>query len=67
MIVNGIVVMKDSEPLARFDAGQPIRFEPQPEGRFKPLSIESWTKQFYVAPLDFGGGVPGSQSDMNLH
>jgi len=61
MIVNGIVVMRDSEPLKRFDAGQPIRFEPQKEGRFKPLSIENWTKEFYVSPIDFGGGVPGSQ------
>jgi len=65
VIVNGIVVMKDSEPLKRFDAGQPIRFEPQKKGRFKPLSIENWTKQFYVAPIDFGGGVPGSQPDMH--
>lgn len=61
VIVNGIVVMKDSEPLKRFDAGQPIRFEPQKEGRFKPLSIENWTEEFYVTPIDFGGGVPGSQ------
>lgn len=67
VIVNGIVVMKDSEPLKRFDAGQPIRFEPQKEGRFKPLSIENWTKEFYVAPIDFGGGVPGSQPDMHGH
>ena len=65
VIVNGIVVMKDSEPLKRFDAGQPIRFEPQKEGRFKPLSIKNWTKEFYVAPIDFGGGLPGSQPDMH--
>jgi len=64
VIVNGIVVMKDSEPLKRFDAGQPIRFEPQKQGRFKPLSIENWTREFYVAPIDFGGGVPGSQPNM---
>jgi N-acyl-D-glutamate deacylase len=65
VIVNGIVVMKDSAPLKRFDAGQPIRFKPQKEGRFKPLSIENWTKEFYVAPIDFGGGVPGSQPDIH--
>jgi len=65
VIVNGIVVMRDSEPFKRFDAGQPIRFEPQKEGRFKPLSIENWTKEFYVAPIDFGGGLPGSQPDMH--
>jgi len=61
VIVNGIVVMKDSEPLKRFDAGQPIRFEPQERGRFQPLSIERWTEAFSVSPIDFGGGVPGSQ------
>jgi hypothetical protein len=65
VIVNGIVVMKDSEPLKRFDAGQLIRFEPQEEGHFKPLSIENWTREFYVAPIDFGGDVRGSQPDMH--
>jgi len=65
VIVDGIVVMRDSEPLERFDAGQPIRFEPQEEGLFKPLSIENWIEEFYVAPVDFGGGVPGSQPDMH--
>ena len=33
VIVNGIIVMKDSEPIKRFDAGQPIRFEVQKKGR----------------------------------
>ncbi len=61
MVVNGIVVMRDSEPLKRFDAGQPIRFEPQEKGRFKPLSIEGWTKRFYALPLDTGGGIAGDQ------
>ncbi|KPK05247.1 MAG: hydrolase [Betaproteobacteria bacterium SG8_39] len=65
MIVNGILVMRDSEPLKRFDAGQPIRFDPQGEGRFKPLSREHWTSEFYVVPIDFGGGVPGSQPDLH--
>jgi N-acyl-D-glutamate deacylase len=64
VLVNGIVVMKDSEPLKAFNAGQPIRFEPQKEGRFKPLSIDSWTQQFYTPPVDFGGGVPGSQPNV---
>jgi len=64
VIVNGIVVMKDSAPLKAFNAGQPIRFEPRKEGRFKPLSIEGWTQQFYTPPVDFGGGVPGSQPNV---
>ena len=61
MIINGIVVMRDSEPLKAFHADQPIRFELQEKSRFKPISAENWTREFYVAPIDFGGGVPGLQ------
>jgi len=61
VIVNGILVMKDSEPIKRFDAGQPIRFEVERRGRFEPLTEEGWAKTFYASPVDFGGGVPGSQ------
>jgi len=65
VIVNGIVVMRDSEPINRFDAGQPIRFEVQDKGHFEPLTEEGWAKTFYASPVDFGGGVPGSQPDMH--
>jgi len=64
VIVNGIVVMRDEEPLKRFDAGQPIRFDVEAKGRFEPLTEEDWVKTFYSSPIDFGGGVPGSQPDM---
>ncbi len=64
VIVNGIIVMKDSKPIKRFDAGQPIRFEPQKKGRFKPLSVGKWTRKFYAAPLDSGGGIEGDQPNM---
>jgi len=49
--------MKDEEPLKRFDAGQPIRFEPREKGRFEPLNSDHWTKKFYDLPEeeDFGG------------
>lgn len=40
--------------------GQPIRFEPE-KSRFEPLTIEGWQETYYAAPIDFGGGVPGSQ------
>jgi len=63
VIVNGIIVMRDEEPIKRFDAGQPIRFEVQAKGRFEPLTEEGWVKTFYASPVDFGGGVPGSQPD----
>lgn len=61
VIVNGIVVMKDSEPLKRFDAGQPIRFAVEEKGRFEALNEAVWAKTFYASPVDFGGGIPGSQ------
>ena len=64
VIVNGVIVMKDSDPIKGVNPGQPIRFEPVKKSRFKPLTIEGWTKTYYAAPIDFGGGVPGSQPDM---
>ena len=60
VIVNGTLVMKDQEPLKGVNPGQPIRFEPV-ESRFEPLTIEGWQKTYYDSPIDFGGGVPGSQ------
>ena len=65
VLVNGVIVMKDQEPLKGVNPGQPIRFEVQEKGRFDPLTIEGWTKQFYAVPQDFGGGVPGSQPDIH--
>ncbi|MFC1824078.1 amidohydrolase family protein [Thermodesulfobacteriota bacterium] len=60
VIVNGKLVMKDQEPLKGVNPGQPIRFEPV-KSRFEPLTEGSWQKAFYASPVDFGGGVPGSQ------
>lgn len=65
VIVNGIVVMRDEEPIKRFDAGQPIRFEVESKGRLEPLDEDEWVKTFYASPVDFGGGIPGSQPKMN--
>jgi len=60
VIVNGTLVLKDQKTLKGVNPGQPIRFEPV-ESRFEPLNIESWQKAYYAIPVDFGGGVPGSQ------
>jgi len=60
VIVNGTIVVKDSEVLKGVNPGQPIRYEPE-KSRFQPLVLENWSKTFYAAPIDFGGGVPGSQ------
>ena len=58
VLVNGVIVMKDQEPLKGVNPGQPIRFEPV-ESKFEPLTVERWAKTFYASPIDFGGGVPG--------
>ena len=63
VIVNGTIVMKDQKPLKGVNPGQPIRFEPV-KSRLEPLTVESWQKAFYASPVDFGGGVPGSQPNM---
>ena len=60
VLVNGVIVMRDQEPLKGVNPGQPIRFEPV-ESRFEPLSIEGWTSAYYAARVDFGGGVPGME------
>ena len=64
VIVNGTIVMRDQEPLKGVNPGQPIRFEPV-KSRFKPLNKEEWVKTYYASPIDFGGGVPGSQPDIH--
>ena len=60
VLVNGTIVVKDSQVLPGVNPGQPIRFEPV-ESRFEPLSVEGWTSTYYAAPIDFGGGVPGME------
>jgi N-acyl-D-glutamate deacylase len=64
VIVNGTVVVKDSEVLKGVNPGQPVRYEAT-EGRFEPVTMEGWTQKYYAAPVDFGGGVPGSQPDIH--
>jgi N-acyl-D-glutamate deacylase len=61
VIVNGTIMVEDSEVVldATF-SGQPIRFE-RVKSRFEPMTIEGWQEIYYAAPVDFGGGVPGSQ------
>lgn len=58
VIINGTIVVKNSKVLKDVNPGQPIRFEPLAKGLFEPITIESWTEKFLVAPVDFGGTVP---------
>ena len=60
VVVNGTIVVKDSKVLKGINPGQPIRYEPV-KSRFEPLTLEGWHNTYYASPVDFGGGVPGSQ------
>ena len=60
VIVNGTVVVDQSQPLGDVFPGQPIRFDPS-ESKFEPLDENAWKQAYYTVPQDFGGGVPGSQ------
>jgi len=52
------LVVKDSKVLKAVNPGDSIRYEPRQKGLFEPLSIESWTKKYMVAPVELGGTVP---------
>ncbi|WP_167608236.1 amidohydrolase family protein [Maribellus sediminis] len=56
VLVNGVVVVKDSECMPdNVNPGQAIRFEPVAESKLVPLNVDSWQKEFYTVPKDFGG------------
>jgi len=55
VIVNGTVVVRNSEVLKDVHPGQPVRFPVEEEPRFRPLSIEGWQDRFLVAPTGFHG------------
>ena len=64
VLVNGTIVVKDSQVLEGVTPGQPVRYAPD-KSRFEPITIEGWTQEFYAAPIDFGGGVPDME-DLHL-
>jgi N-acyl-D-amino-acid deacylase len=45
VIVNGTIVVKDSEVLANVKPGQPIRFPVEAEGRFEPVDVNRWINE----------------------
>lgn len=54
VIVNGTVVVRDSEVLDGVTPGQPIRFPLEDKGRFKALSLEQWANIYLTVPTGFG-------------
>ena len=61
VIVNGTIVVKNSKVLKGVNPGQPIRFKPMEESLFEELAVDSWTKAYMVAPIEFGGTVSHGQ------
>jgi N-acyl-D-glutamate deacylase len=45
VIVNGIVVVRDSKVLAGVKPGQPIRFPVEAKGRFVPVGVNRWINE----------------------
>ena len=42
VLVNGTVVVRDSTVLKDVFSGQPLRFPVEEQGRYEPISAESW-------------------------
>ena len=63
VIVNGTIVVKNSKVLKGVNPGQPIRFTPIEESLFEELKVDSWTKAYMVAPIEFGGTIPSGQHE----
>jgi len=55
VIVNGKIVVENSEVLKDVYPGQPIRFPIEDNARFQSLSIENWKSEYLVSPVEFGG------------
>ena len=48
VLVNGVVVVRDSKVLKDVYSGLPIRFPVEEEGRFVPATGESWLKTYTI-------------------
>jgi N-acyl-D-glutamate deacylase len=46
-VVNGTIVVKDSEVLP-VKPGQEIRFPVEPKGRFEPIAVGGWLNEFTI-------------------
>ena len=55
VLVNGVIVVKDSEVLKNVNPGQAIRFPVEDSPKFEPLQLDSWEKEFLTSPVGFGG------------
>jgi hypothetical protein len=61
VIVNGVVVVRDSRVLDDVKPGQAIRFPVEPEGRFEPLEREAFLEDLLAPTFGTDQGI-GTQS-----
>lgn len=59
VIVNGEMVVRDSEFQLDVTPGQSIRFPVEAEGRFEPVSVESWDRQHAITGFSIESGALG--------
>ena len=57
VLVNGVIVVKDSQVQKGVNPGQPIRFEAV-ESRFEPIKLEGWFETYYASPVELGDSIP---------
>ena len=55
VLVNGVIVVKDSEVLKDVNPGQAIRFPVEDAPKFEALQLDSWEKTYLTSPVGFGG------------
>jgi hypothetical protein len=53
VLINGTIVVKDSEVLRGVFPGQPIRFEPTTESKYEEVSADLWKDTYLVQPGEF--------------
>ena len=53
VLINGTIVVKDSEVLPNVFPGQPIRFEPTTESKYEEVSADLWKDTYLVQPGEF--------------
>ena len=50
VLINGTIIVKDSEVLRDVFPGQPIRFEPTTESKYEEVSADLWEDTYLVQP-----------------
>ncbi len=53
VLINGTIIVKDSEVLRDVFPGQPIRFEPTTESKYEEVSTDLWEDTYLVQPGEY--------------